>query len=142
MMSPQSSSREPSYEAIGQVADKWLRKCKGDYSHPAQRWLFELCHEIKAMQVPLQAEEARKNAHLRHLEQMLAQWNECVAPPRGILRHSLLRHLCTVFSAVYISSHLSHILVSGSLALQARASLLRPPPWPPRWRMRGAPVRV
>ena len=33
--------------------DKWLRK-RGDYSHPAQRWLFELCHEIKAMQVPLQ----------------------------------------------------------------------------------------
>lgn len=104
MMSPQSSSRGPSYEAIGQVADKWLRKCKGDYSHPAQRWLFELCHEIKAMQVPLQAEEARKNAHLRHLEQMLAQWNECVAPPHGILRRSLLRHLRTVFSAVYISS--------------------------------------
>ena len=62
--------------AMGDCIDHWLSKCQGEYEHPAQRWLFEMAHELKALIEPLRAEEYRKAVRLRHMEQMLSSWNE------------------------------------------------------------------
>jgi hypothetical protein len=65
-----------SIQSIGSCVDHYLSKCQGSYEHPAARWLFECAHDVKALAEPLRAEEARKNERLRHLEDMLSQWNE------------------------------------------------------------------
>lgn len=68
-----------SVRSVGSCVEHWLSKCAGDYEHPAARWLFECCHEVKALLEPLRQEEARKATRLHHLEEMLSQWNECGA---------------------------------------------------------------
>ena len=78
-----------SVDQIAKTCDFWLAKSSGDYGHPSTRHLFELAHELKALIEPLRAEELRKDTRLHHLEEMLAQWNECaprasfLAPVRG-----------------------------------------------------------
>lgn len=69
-----------SVAAISSCVDHWMSKCTSEYEHPAQRWLFEMGHEVQALLKPLLAEEARKDARLKHLEQLLSQWNECATP--------------------------------------------------------------
>ena len=62
---------------IGTTCDHWLAKSAGSgYGHPAQRGMFEMAHELKALIGPLRQEEARKDTRLRHLEEMMAQFNE------------------------------------------------------------------
>jgi hypothetical protein len=67
-----------SIEHVSRTVDHWLEKTRGSYEHPSSRHTFEMGHELKALIEPLRAEEARKDARLRTLEEMLAQWNECV----------------------------------------------------------------
>ena len=67
-----------SVDQIAKTCDHWLAKGGGDYGHPATRRLFEMAHEVKALLEPLQVEERRKDTRLHHLEEILAQWNECV----------------------------------------------------------------
>lgn len=66
-----------SIDQIAKTCEHWLAKSGGDYSHPATRHMFEMSHELKALIEPLRAEEARKDARLHHLEEIMAQWNEC-----------------------------------------------------------------
>ena len=70
-----------SIEQISRTCDHWLGKAQGSYEHPANRQLFELVHELKALVEPLRAEEARKDTRLAHLEEMLLQWNEVFRGP-------------------------------------------------------------
>ena len=60
-----------------QHESRQLAKSAGDYSHPATRHIFEMARELKALIVPLQAEENRRATRTRHLEEIMAQWNEC-----------------------------------------------------------------
>lgn len=71
-----------SHRQIAATCDHFLTKCRGDYAAPASRWLFELCHEVKALLAPLFAEEQTTRARLQHLESLLYQWNEVFGAPR------------------------------------------------------------
>lgn len=66
---------------ISKTVDHWVGKARGDYAHPSTRWLFEMSMEVKALIEPLKAEERRKEARTRHLEEILAQWNEVFGGP-------------------------------------------------------------
>ena len=70
-----------SIEQISRTCDHWLGKAQGSYEHPANRHLFELVHELKALIEPMRAEEARKDQRLAHLEEVLLQWNEVFRGP-------------------------------------------------------------
>ena len=70
-----------SISQIAKCVEHWTAKAQGDYTHPSTRWMFEMSHEVKALLEPMRAEERRKDARLRHLEELLAQWNEVFGGP-------------------------------------------------------------
>lgn len=67
-----------SVDQLHAVTEHWLAKSGGDYGHPATRHMFEMGYELQALIEPIRAEEARKDARLFHLEEIMAQWNEVI----------------------------------------------------------------
>ena len=48
----------------------------GAYDGPASRAVFDLAHEVKALLAPAQEEEGRRRARVRHLENLMLEWEE------------------------------------------------------------------
>ena len=65
-----------SYDEIEGVCNHYLAKTGGAYDGPASRAVFDLAHEVKALLAPAQAEEGRRRARVRHLENLMLEWEE------------------------------------------------------------------
>ena len=65
-----------SYDEIEGVCNHYLAKTGGAYDGPASRAVFDLAHEVKALLAPAQEEEGRRRARVRHLENLMLEWEE------------------------------------------------------------------
>ena len=65
-----------SYDEIEGVCNHYLAKTGGAYDGPASRAVFDLAHEVKALLAPAQEEEGRRCARVRHLENLMLEWEE------------------------------------------------------------------
>ena len=133
-----------SYDEIEGVCNHYLAKTGGAYDGPASRAVFDLAHEVKALLAPAQEEEGRRCARVRHLENLMLEWEEVFGQGSSALTPAVVVEQLRAQSAE-IGQLRARLAATEEYAVAAEAEwervLAGHPPAPPRARARPRAVR-